>query len=118
MEDPAKQGGCLKPDRGFEVNDCRTMDEVRERIDRIDEMIIALLADRVRLIETAAHLKTARADVRDEARIAQVLEKVRGHAARLGVPEELADMLYRRVVAWCVEYEFRCFDRLCAERRD
>ncbi|MFQ5347694.1 MAG: chorismate mutase [Rhodothalassiaceae bacterium] len=93
------------------------MSEVRERIDSIDEMIIALLADRVRLIETAARLKTAREAVRDEARIAEVLEKVRRHAARAAVPDELADMLYRRLVAWCVDYEFRCFDRLCAERR-
>ncbi len=93
------------------------MAEVRAGIDRIDRMIVALLAERVGYIEAAARLKTAREEVRDEARIREVLDKVRGHAREMGVPEEPVEMLYERLVEWCVRHELALFDAR-SERSD
>ena len=92
------------------MKSCETMAEVRAGIDRIDRMIVALLAERVGYIEAAAHLKRTRDEVRDEARIREVLVKVRGHAREMHVPEELVTALYEHLVEWCIAYEFELFD--------
>jgi isochorismate pyruvate lyase len=50
------------------------MAEVRAEIDALDLAIVALLADRLHYIDEAARIKQSRDQVRDEARIADVLE--------------------------------------------
>ncbi len=86
------------------------MADVRAGIDCIDRMMVALLAERLGHIEAAARLKTDRRTVRDEARIREVIERVRGHAREMEVPEELVMMLYEPLVEWCISYELALFD--------
>ena len=63
--------------------DCRTMAEVRHGVDRLDEAIVALLAERFRYMDAAARIKPARGHVRDEARKAEVI----GNAVRVAHAE-------------------------------
>lgn len=86
------------------------MSDVRREIDRLDRDIVSLLAERQNYIEQAAHIKQSRDTVRDDARVADVIAKVRASAARVGAHSDLAETVYRAMVEWCISYEFTVFD--------
>ncbi len=96
--------------RGIDPADCRSMEEVRHGVDRVDEEIVRLLGTRFRYMDAAARIKPAREAVRDEARKAQVLANVARLAAEHRVPEEAAAELYERLVEASIAYELRRFD--------
>ncbi len=90
--------------------DCRSMAEVRHGIDRLDEQIVALLAERFRYIEAAARIKQERGAVRDERRKAEVLANAQRVAAKEGVPVQAILEVYERLVENSISYEFEQFD--------
>jgi len=90
--------------------ECGTMAEVRQGVDALDRQIVALNGERVRYMNAAARIKPVREAVRDEARKAEVLANVAAHAARAGVPPEVAADLYERLVEASIAYEFDRFD--------
>ena len=90
---------------------CETMAEVRAEIDALDREIVALLADRLHYIDEAARLKQRRDQVRDEARIADVLMKVQAEASRLGADPKVIAAAYRALVEASIAHEFEVFDR-------
>ena len=92
------------------------MAEVRRGVDRLDEEIVRLIAQRFRYMDAAARIKPARAAVRDEARKAEVLRNVAAHARREGTPEAAVTELYERLIEASLAYEFDRFDALQAER--
>jgi isochorismate pyruvate lyase len=96
--------------QGTPAADCRTMIDIRQEIDRVDRALIRLLAERLTYIERAAHLKTDRAKVRDEARIADVLAKVEVACTREGFPFAIAEPVWRRLMDSCIAHEFQVFD--------
>lgn len=90
---------------------CTTMAEVREEIDALDRGIVALLADRLHYIAEAARIKQSRDQVRDEARIADVLAKVEAEARRIGANAGVLVQTYRTLIEASIAYEFDRFDR-------
>ena len=62
--------------------DCTTMTEVRAGVDAVDRAVVALLKRRFGYMNAAARIKPDRSAVRDEARKADVLAKVRAAADR------------------------------------
>lgn len=91
---------------------CADMGEVRVEIDALDREIVALLADRLHYIDEAARLKQSRSQVRDEARIADVLMKVEAEAQRLGADPKVIAAAYRALVEASIVHELEKFDRL------
>lgn len=91
---------------------CASMDEVRAEIDALDRQIVALLADRLHYIDEAARLKRSRDTVRDEARIDDVLAKVKAEAGRLGADSEVIAKAYAALIEASIAHEFATFDRL------
>ena len=89
---------------------CRDMAEVRRGVDRLDEAIVALLAERFRYMAAAARIKPERGAVRDEARKADVLAKVRRRAEGEGAPAGPVAELYERLVEDSISYELALFD--------
>ena len=90
--------------------ECRTMAEVRQGVDRLDEQIVALLAERFRYMEAAARIKPDREAVRDEARKTDVMAKVRASAEREGAPPQRVAALYDALVESSISYEFDRYD--------
>src|SRR5438067_12294763 len=92
--------------------DCRTMAEVRHGVDRLDEAIVALLAERFRYMDAAARIKPGRGHVRDEARKAEVI----GNAVRVahaeGAPAPAVAEVYETLVEASIAYEFDRFDAM------
>lgn len=89
---------------------CETMDDVRRAIDTLDQDIVALLAERMRYIDAAARIKSARDTVRDETRKADVLAKVEQTARDMGLPPELAADLYEKLIEYSIAHEMALFD--------
>ena len=90
--------------------DCRTMAEVRHGVDRLDERIVAVLAERFRYMDAAARIKPDREAVRDERRKAEVISKARAAAEREDAPAERVASLYDALIESSIAYEFDRYD--------
>jgi isochorismate pyruvate lyase len=95
---------------GIPAAACQTMTDIRREIDRIDAVLIRLLAQRLTYIERAGHIKTDRTKVRDEARIADVLAKVKAACTREGFPNTIAEPVWCTLMDGCIAHEFGVFD--------
>ena len=73
---------------------------------------LALLADRLHYIDEAARIKRSRDQVRDEARIADVLAKVEAEASRLGADPKVVGAAYQALIEASIGHELEVFDRL------
>jgi isochorismate pyruvate lyase len=94
--------------------ECGSMADVRHGIDRLDEQIVALLAERFRYMDAAARIKQERGAVRDEARKAEVIGNAKRHGEQSGVPVAVVEEIYERLVEGSIAYELDKFDELRA----
>ena len=94
---------------------CQTMLEVRAGVDQVDRELVSLLARRFGYMDAAARIKPNRDTVRDEARKAQVIDNVRGHARAVGIPEVVIAAVWEALVEGSIAYEFERFDSLRSE---
>src|SRR5438105_13570302 len=92
--------------------DCATMAEVRAAIDDLDRQIVALVARRFGYMDAAARIKPDRASVRDEARKAEVIAKVKAEARAHGVDEQQIAGLYDQLIEASIIYEMGAFEKL------
>jgi isochorismate pyruvate lyase len=90
---------------------CADMTEVRAAIDAIDRKLVALIAERLHFIAEAGRIKAERAQVRDEARIADVLAKTRAEALVLGCDPAVVEAAFRALVEASITHEYSVFDR-------
>lgn len=91
---------------------CETMEDVRREIDRVDQSIVVLLAERLSYIEQAGRIKGARQTVRDPARIEDVVAKVQQVGERFDLPHQYLDDVYRHLIEWSIAHEYTVFDAL------
>ncbi len=85
--------------------DCQSMDDVRHEIDRIDDQLVDLIAERFTYVDRAWQLKNNPAEARVPWRIRAVIDKVEARAREKGLPPELAVALWRQMIGWFVQYE-------------
>lgn len=90
----------------MKASDCKTMAEIRAEIDRIDHGLVRLFADRAAYIDRAAEVK-AEADLpaRIDDRVEEVVQNVRRHALAFGLPPDLMEKLWRRLIDWSIARE-------------
>jgi len=83
-----------------------SLSELRLTIDRIDRDLVALLAERVKCLDQVVAVKT-----RDNLpaaipeRVEEVVAHVRAQAETRGMPPDLAELLWRRLIEWSIAYE-------------
>jgi isochorismate pyruvate lyase len=87
------------------AEDCASLAEVRAEIDRIDERVVALVAERERYVRAAARFKTSESAVAAPERQAAMLEVRRQWAERDGVDPDLIERLYRDLMAYFISRE-------------
>jgi isochorismate pyruvate lyase len=105
----------LTPDDQRPPKACETMAEVRLGVDALDRALVALLAERQRYMDAAARIKPDRTAVRDEARIEEVVAKVKAEARARGLSEAIAEPVWRTLIECCIAYEFEAWDAARAE---
>ena len=87
------------------------MAELRVAIDTLDARLVALLAVRQAYIERAAQLKTGRDQVRDPARIEEVVSKVIAEGRKAGLSAQIAEPVWRALIEASIKHEFVAFDK-------
>lgn len=96
----------MNPKRPWE---CADMSQVRTEIDRIDEVLVDLIAERFGYVDRAWQLKR---DTPEGAvvnwRIQQVIDRVKARAKSHDLPPDIIDMIgaqWKNMIGWFVQYE-------------
>ena len=86
--------------------DCQSMDDVRQEIDRIDTEIVDYLSERWGYVDRMWELKRRRGDEANVPwRNKEVIDKVRSRAEKNGMPPEMAEALWRQIIGWGIQYQ-------------
>ncbi|WP_010240527.1 chorismate mutase [Clostridium arbusti] len=80
------------------MNNCRDLNEVRENIDRIDNQIVKLIAERSYYVKQAANFKKDTEDVKAPKRVEMVIEKVCKLAENNNVNPNIVEVVYRNMI--------------------
>ena len=90
---------------------CNTLDEVRANIDRIDDNIIKLIAERGTYVSQASKFKKNEDGVRDTSRVEKVIQKVREKAEFYGASPDMVEALYREMISRFINMEMSEFHK-------
>ena len=83
-----------------------TMETLRHQIDRIDDALVALLAERLGIVQRVVAVKRREglpALIPD--RVEAVVAHVRARAEVAGAPPDLAEAVWRRLIDWTIAFE-------------
>ena len=79
--------------------DTKKLDQLRNKLDEIDEQIITLIAERQFNVEQIGNVKlSTNSPTRDYQREKQVINKVRNHATQQGLDPEIAQHIFELVI--------------------
>ena len=92
-----------------DMTDCKDLNEVRENIDRIDDQIIRLIAERGGYVKQAAAFKKNEESVRDSSRVEAVILKARTKAELYDADPDLIEKLYRSMINSFINMEMKEF---------
>ena len=93
------------------ADECQTMTDVRHEVDRIDMILVELVAERQSFMGAAARLKESRDMVYDAPRIEDVIQKVLKSAEVVGLSPNIAEPVWRLLITQCIEFEYSRFDQ-------
>jgi isochorismate pyruvate lyase len=85
--------------------ECETKEDVRAEIDRIDQALLALFAERHGYVTRMAQIKTDPHEAYDPVRIETMIAKCRQRAEQLGLDEDQAELMWRTLINWNVNFE-------------
>jgi isochorismate pyruvate lyase len=89
-----------------------SIDDVRSRIDELDEQIVKLPAARQKLVKEVARYKTDEQAVRAPGRRAAMMERRRGLAIRAGVSPEVVRRVYDAMIDAFIDLELQEHGRI------
>ncbi|AZP70684.1 chorismate mutase [Pseudomonas poae] len=84
---------------------CTTLEEVRSNIDRLDQQIVTLLAERGHYVSQAARFKKDTDSVKAPQRVEQVIAKVRDLSHSVGANPDVTEQVYRAMIAAFIQQE-------------
>ena len=88
---------------------CSSLEEVRSNIERIDDEIIKLIAERGNYVIEASAFKKSEAGVKAPNRVEKVIKKARNRANEYGADPDMVEALYREMIARFVKMELNEF---------
>ena len=91
------------------LKECKTLDEVRIEIDKLDDQIVELIGARNSFIKQAAKFKDTVDEVKNPERIGEIIAKVRHKALELGMSANLLEEIYTIMIDEMVESEIAEF---------
>jgi len=90
---------------------CGSLADIRAQIDRIDQQIIALIAERAAYVKAAARFKTSETAVRADDRYQAMLQQRRQWAHALDLDADVVEQLYRSLVDHFIAQELQQWRR-------
>ncbi len=91
------------------VRKCESLEEVRSNIDRIDNDIIRLIAERETFVLQASQFKKSEEGVKDSSRVEAVIKNVREKAEEYGADPDMTEALYREMIHGFTNMEMKEF---------
>ena len=85
--------------------DCDTKEAVRAELDRVDTALVALFAERHQYVTRMAELKNDPHEAYVPERINAIIERVRARAVALDLDDDQAELIWRTLIDWNVNYE-------------
>jgi isochorismate pyruvate lyase len=92
-----------------DIKECKSLEEVRAEVDKVDAMILELIATRKDYIKQAAKFKHSVEEIKTDERIDEVLSNARHNALSLGVSPDLVTTIYKAMIDDMVEAEIAQF---------
>ena len=80
------------------MNICKDLNDVRENIDKIDNQIVKLIAERSYYVKQAARFKKDAGDVKAPNRVEMIIEKVRRLATENKLDPNIIEIVYRNMI--------------------
>ncbi|MBN2781952.1 MAG: chorismate mutase [Campylobacterales bacterium] len=87
------------------MKECKSLEEVRTEVDKIDNELVELISKRSHYIRQAAAFKESIAEVKTQDRIDYILSRVRHRAIELGVSPNMISELFEIMINEMVETE-------------
>ena len=84
---------------------CQTKEDVRAEIDRIDQTLLKLFAERHGYVTRMAEIKSDPHEAYDRNRIEGMIAILRDRAAALDLDEDQAELIWRTLIDWNINYE-------------
>jgi isochorismate pyruvate lyase len=84
---------------------CTTKEDVRAELDRIDTALVVLFAERHQYVTRMAELKDDPHEAFVPDRIEAIIQRVRKRASALDLDEDQAELIWRTLIDWNVNYE-------------
>jgi len=97
--------------------ECRTREDVRREIDRLDGDLVDLLVERFGYIKRMAEIKNDPDEARIDSRVDDVLAKVTELARERGLDVGLVTELWTRLMDWNIEWERVTIAKRAAAKR-
>ena len=91
---------------------CSSLEEVRSNIDRIDNVIIKLIAERTDYVKQASSFKKNESGVKAPDRVEAVIQKVREKALEYGADPDMVETLYRKMISGFINMEMEEFRKI------
>jgi isochorismate pyruvate lyase len=91
------------------MNKCNSLEEVRAKIDLIDDKLVELISERSHYIKQAALFKKSIDDIKTDERIDFIKQRVRHKAIQLEVSPNLISELFTIMIDEMVETEISEF---------
>ncbi len=93
----------------MDMKKCSTLEEARTEIDKVDEMIVEMIALRNSYIKQIAKFKTTVEEIKSDERIADVVARARTKAIELDLSPNLINDIFVRLIDEMVETEIAEF---------
>jgi len=92
-----------------EAGDCRSIQEIRDSIDKIDYQILASFGKRLEYVKEIVKFKNDAEEIVAPDRQAEVFQKRREWAREFGLNADLFEEMYKLLVNWNVQKELEIF---------
>jgi isochorismate pyruvate lyase len=93
----------------MEIQECKSLEELRHCIDKLDDQIVELIAARNAYVKQAAQFKQSVDEIKGKERMEAVMDRVRMRAMEFGVSPNLLTTLYKIMIDEMVEAEIAEF---------
>lgn len=86
---------------------CESLLQAREKIDSIDQQLVALIGERQFYVEQALRFKKTVQDIQSPERVEHVIQQVRELAAQQSLDPALVEKIYREMIQHFIQRELK-----------
>ena len=90
-----------------EPENCKSIEDIRSEIDRIDYDLIQLIAQRSKYVKNAAKYKTTKNTVKAEDRVAAMIDQRRIWAKELDLSMDFVELQFRAMIQYFINQEMK-----------